>query len=61
MHGFREYVDSGGPMSYGFTGQLFRRAAEYVDKFLRGANPSELPVEQPPKSDRPRLAVCLAL
>jgi putative ABC transport system substrate-binding protein len=48
MHGFREYVDSGGLMSYGpNTASLFRRAAEYVDKILRGTKPEELPVEQP--------------
>jgi putative ABC transport system substrate-binding protein len=52
MHGFREYVDSGGLMSYGpNTANLFRRAAEYVDKILRGANPGELPVEQPTEFD----------
>jgi len=52
MHGFREYVDSGGLMSYGpNTASLFRRAAEYVDKILRGAKPKELPVEQPTEFD----------
>jgi putative tryptophan/tyrosine transport system substrate-binding protein len=52
MHGFREYVDSGGLMSYGpNTPNLFRRAAEYVDKILRGAKPQELPVEQPTEFD----------
>jgi putative ABC transport system substrate-binding protein len=52
MHGFREYVDSGGLMSYGpNTAGLFRRAAEYVDKILRGAKPGELPVEQPTEFD----------
>jgi putative tryptophan/tyrosine transport system substrate-binding protein len=52
MHGFREYVDSGGLMSYGpNTLQLFQRAAEYVDKILRGAKPGELPVEHPTKFD----------
>jgi putative tryptophan/tyrosine transport system substrate-binding protein len=52
MHGFREYVDSGGLMSYGpNTPTLFRRAAEYVDKILRGAKPRELPVEQPTEFD----------
>ncbi len=39
-------------ISYGpSTPELFRRAAEYVDKILRGAEPSELPVEQPTKFD----------
>jgi ABC-type uncharacterized transport system substrate-binding protein len=52
MHGFREYVDSGGLMSYGpNTPQLFQRAAEYVDKILRGAKRGDLPVEQPTKFD----------
>jgi len=52
MHGFREYVDSGGLMSYGpNTASLFRRAAEYVDKILRGVKPEELPVEQPTEFD----------
>jgi putative ABC transport system substrate-binding protein len=48
MHGFREQVEAGGLMSYG-TGfaELFGRAADYVDKILRGANPADIPVEQP--------------
>jgi putative ABC transport system substrate-binding protein len=52
MHGFREYVDAGGLMSYGpnFL-DLYRRAAELVDKILRGAKPADLPVEQPTKFD----------
>ena len=43
-----EFVASGGLMSYGpnYPG-LFRRAAYYVDKILRGANPAEFPVEEP--------------
>jgi len=52
MHGFRIYVEAGGLMSYGpNTSDLFRRAAVYVDKILRGANPADLPVEQPTKFD----------
>jgi putative ABC transport system substrate-binding protein len=48
MYNSKDYVEAGGAMSYGpnFT-DLFRRAADYVDKILRGAKPSDLPVEQP--------------
>jgi putative ABC transport system substrate-binding protein len=50
--GGKDFVEAGGLMSYGpsFTG-LFRRAAEYVDKILRGAKAGDLPVEQPTKFD----------
>jgi putative tryptophan/tyrosine transport system substrate-binding protein len=47
-----EYVEAGGLISYGPNfPDLFRRAAEYVDKILRGAKPADLPVEQPTKFD----------
>jgi len=48
----REYVESGGLLSYGPDyPDLNRRAADYVDKILRGAKPADLPVEQPTKFD----------
>jgi putative ABC transport system substrate-binding protein len=52
IFGAREYVDAGGLLSYGpnWT-DLFRRAAEQVDKILRGAKPADIPVEQPTKFD----------
>jgi putative tryptophan/tyrosine transport system substrate-binding protein len=52
MHGSRDYVEAGGLMSYGPNfPDLFRRAADYVDKILRGAKPGDLPVQQPTKFD----------
>ena len=50
VHDLRPYVVAGGLMSYGPSlPDLYRRAATHVDKILRGANPAELPVEQPSK------------
>ena len=52
MHSFREFVEAGGLMSYGPNfPDLFRRAAEFVDKILRGTKPGDIPVEQPTKFD----------
>jgi putative ABC transport system substrate-binding protein len=52
MFNVREFVESGGLMSYGpnFL-TLFRRAADFVDKILRGEKPADIPVEQPTKFD----------
>jgi putative ABC transport system substrate-binding protein len=52
MHGSREGVEAGGLMSYGPNlPDLFRRAADFVDKVLRGAKAGDIPVEQPRKVD----------
>ena len=52
LYGYRDYVDVGGLMSYGtHRVDLWRRAAAYVDKLLKGATPAALPVEQPMKCE----------
>jgi putative ABC transport system substrate-binding protein len=50
MYATREFVNIGGLISYGVDfHDLFRRAAGYVDKILRGVKPADIPVEQPAK------------
>jgi len=50
MYELKPYVDVGGLVSYGANIEdIWRRAATYVDKILKGANPAELPIEQPTK------------
>jgi putative ABC transport system substrate-binding protein len=52
IHGFRAHVETGGLMSYGPNfSDLSRRAADYVDKILRGSKPADLPVQQPTRFD----------
>src|SRR3974377_41165 len=52
MHGYRDYVEAAGLSAYGaHLPDLYRRSADYVDKILRGANPGDIPVEQPTKFD----------
>jgi putative ABC transport system substrate-binding protein len=50
VSGFREYADAGGLVVYGPNFyELYRRAASYVDRILKGARPRDLPIEQPTK------------
>jgi putative ABC transport system substrate-binding protein len=50
MSGVKQYVEAGGLISYGPSFlALFQRAGDYVDKILRGANPADIPIEQPTK------------
>jgi putative tryptophan/tyrosine transport system substrate-binding protein len=52
ISGFREAVDAGGLIFYGpNVPDLFRRAAGFVDKILRGTKPGDIPVEQPTRFD----------
>ena len=49
---FREYVEDGNLISYGYNpAELYRHAAIYVDKIFKGAKPADLPIEQPTKFD----------
>ncbi len=49
---YREFVEAGGLMSYGpDLDDIFRRAAGYIDQILRGADPAEMPIQQPTKFD----------
>jgi len=50
MYPYREYVDAGGLMSYAPSNiEMFRGAATYVDRIIKGAKPSDLPIQEPTK------------
>jgi putative ABC transport system substrate-binding protein len=50
MYPTRQFVEEGGLLAYGpLIGDLYRRAAIFVDKILKGAKPANLPIEQPTK------------
>ena len=52
IYNAREHVEAGGLLSYGPNfPELYRRAADFVDRILRGAKPGDIPVEQPTKFD----------
>jgi putative tryptophan/tyrosine transport system substrate-binding protein len=52
LHLVREYVEAGGLMSYGPNWpDMWGRAADFVDKILRGTKPADIPIEQPSKFD----------